>query len=142
MFEETVYPELRIRSIDGGPNLRLHKDFRDSTAFFWAELDSPAMSCRVRVHAAEDNSGIASFFEALAESWQNQRGVRSWSSLAGELRVECESGESERMAITITISEVSGHTWRVRALIACSISDLKSIATAARWFESGLGGTA
>lgn len=118
-------------SRDDQSSLRLEAYDRD---YFIAELRGLNLHARTRV-GTYMSGGLADLFGEMAAQWRGWEGVKTWSSLEGELHLAAEADRTGHVTLTTRLSEGAPSVWSVELVLVLEAGQLERLAREARAFE-------
>jgi hypothetical protein len=128
-------PSIEIRSCHGRRSLRFHSRCGD---YFHASIEGDGPSASVRVWGYTDCHLLVDLFDSIARDWRGWQGLRSWSSIEGEFRIDASTDKAGHVTLSVVLAPCDGlDDWRLSVPIFTEAGQLEKIAREVACFFSG-----
>lgn len=109
---------------------------RQEADYWQADLKGRELSCSASVYAFMGD-GIDEFFRSMARDWRGWDGVRSWSSLEGELELEASSDGRGHTRLRLRMALDPARDWRIDVVLVIEAGSLDELAAGAKALVTG-----
>jgi len=106
---------------------------------YHALLGGPDLNAETIIYdVTGETFAFADFWRDLASHWKGWSGVRSWSSLEGDLELEARSDSLGHIQVTCILSRGAPHGWHIKARLFTEAGALDALASQAASFCEAL----